>query len=417
VALTGAALALPGIAGKASAAAPSAKIDLEGGFFYYDEGDGRVQVRTLQQGLVAPLGDDFDITLNAVRDAISGASPVYNVPELSCPGGLVLQPRSTGAQTLTGASGGGASPLPPLPGGMPYAGSGCRTTRVHQVISPTAFDDLRGAVDLKVNHYHGDTVLGVGVGASRESDYTSNYLTLDLRRELDDRLTTLALGFGIADDEVSPVDEPGFGGDKTTTQAFVGVTRVLDRSSQLQVNLTRTSNRGYLTDPYKEVYVLFPNETVPEARPDERQQWNLLGRYVRYFSSLGSALHFDYRYTWDDWGIEAHTVEGSWVQKLGDGWQLTPAVRYYGQRQADFYRDYFDTLPADGHFSSDYRLATFGAMSYRLKLGKTLSDAARLDLGIEYYDRRVGYALHDTTNSDAADYRYLTLSVGWKLSF
>ncbi len=399
------------------AATPVTKVELEGGLFYYDEGPDRVRVATVQQQGVAPVGDDFDVKLNAVYDSISGASPIYNVPTLECPGGTVIQPATGGTETVSGASGGSTSPLPRPRGGIPYTQAGCQPISVEQVISPIPFDDRRVAVDLKANHYRGDTTIGLGLGISDEEDYRSNYVTLDLRQDLNQKLTTLALGFSLAEDKVMPVNEPGFTGDKQTLQTLVGLTQVLDKYSLAQVNLSYTDGQGYLTDPYKDVFVLDSNSVLPEQRPDERHQWNLLGRYIRFFPGPDGALHLDYRYSQDDWGLSANTLETSWIQTLGAGWQSTLGVRYYSQGQADFYQDYFDSLPTNGRYSSDYRLATFGALGYRLRLSKSLSESIRIDAGVEYYDRRVGLALTGTDNGDFADYDFVTFNVGWKLSF
>ena len=62
-------------------------------------------------------------------------------------------------------------------------------------------------------------------------------------------------------------------------------------------------------------------------------------------------------------------------------------------------------------------LAAFGALGYRLRLSKQVTDSVRIDAGIEYYNRRVGLALNSTDNTDAADYDFLTFNLGWKVSF
>ena len=109
-ALTSAALALPGMTSQALAATPATQVELEGGLFYYDEGPDRVRVATVQQQALTPVGDDFDVKVNAVYDSISGASPIYNVPTLECPGGTVIQPNTSGTDTVSGASGASEAP-------------------------------------------------------------------------------------------------------------------------------------------------------------------------------------------------------------------------------------------------------------------------------------------------------------------
>ena len=39
-------------------------------------------------------------------------------------------------------------------------------------------------------------------------------------------------------------------------------------------------------------------------------------RYVGYVQPLDAALHADYRFFHDDWGIDAHTLKLSWYQPL-----------------------------------------------------------------------------------------------------
>ena len=42
-------------------------------------------------------------------------------------------------------------------------------------------------------------------------------------------------------------------------------------------------------------------------------------------------------------------------------------MRYASQSQAEFYGPYFVAARSDGHYSSDYRLSPFGAISWRLR--------------------------------------------------
>ncbi len=133
---------------------------------------------------------------------------------------------------------------------------------------------------------------------------------------------------------------------------------------------------GYLSDPYKLVFFV-GDGTHPDVRPQEKFQYAWLTRYVRHFEQLNSAaLHADYRFYADDWGINAHTFELNWNQPLGDGWQIVPRFRYYSQDQADFYQPYFNANQLVGgsqqanFYSSDYRLAGFGTLTGGIKMVK-----------------------------------------------
>jgi hypothetical protein len=381
-ALTGAALALPGLSDPASAATP-AETQFNAGYYYYDEGGRRMTVKTFQQNLTVRLGDAFDMTFGGVRDAISGASPIFNLPRYDCAG----------------------------PNG------GCRVAGVRQVLFTRGFEDVRDEGNLKLNYYWGDTTIGLGGGASNENDYASDFVSLDVRQEFNDKLTTLAFGWSLASDEVTPANMKGFYADKTVHQFLLGVTQVLDKNTYVQANVAYSWGRGYLTDPYKAVYVADLDRVLQESRPGDRHQWNGLIRLVHYFPGLRSALHFDYRYTVDTWGMDAHTFEASWNQSLGSGWAVTPTFRYYSQDSVDFYGDYFASLPDSGHYSSDYRLAAFGAVSGGLRVSKTLFERLRIDAGFEYYDRQSDLALGSHRDNSFADYSYALYNVGFNLKF
>jgi hypothetical protein len=457
-ALTGAALALPGVAPEASAGVLT-DAQFNASYFYYDESGKRMTVKTFQQNLAVPLNDYFDVTFNGVRDAISGASPIYSRPEIECANAApapvkararmqIAAPKAAEAvkamDTVSGASGvpqpppiprpsiptpPSATPSPGVtpPTATPKPGSGaglggvqqqdCRVAGITQVLSRGGFQDVRDEGGLRLNFYHGDTTLGIGGGVSRETDYASDFVSVDLRQDINDKMTTLAFGWSLASDEYSPVTMKGFTGDKKTHQFLLGATQILDKNTFVQANFAYTYGHGYLTDPYKYIYVRETNSVVQERRPDERHQWNWLLRYVHYFPEIQSSLHLDYRFTLDNWGLDAHTFEAAWVQPLGDGWEVTPGFRYYSQNALNFYRSYFDALPANGHYSSDYRVAGFGAVSGGVRLSKAMFNRFRIDAGVEFYEREADLKLGDNRDSGFADYGFVMYSLGMNLTF
>ena len=76
---------------------------------------------------------------------------------------------------------------------------------------------------------------------------------------------------------------------------------------------------------------------LPERRPDLRNQGNLDLRLAQYVAATDAALHLNYRYFQDDSIPRAHAGRAQWAQPLGNGWTVTPRVRYYSQDAASFY--------------------------------------------------------------------------------
>ncbi len=202
-----------------------------------------------------------------------------------------------------------------------------------------------------------------------------------------------------------------------------------------------------------------------EQRPNIRNQVALNAKYIHYINPFNAALHLGYRLSVDDWGVNTNTFDASWVQPIGSGWTLTPRIRYYSQDSASFYRPYLfsqqtylrnevdnlgrqiwtnpsnptiqyfgnslDSLvdqngnPVDGfqvnaqpkttsfdagklpdNFSSDHRLAGFGALSGGVVLSKMLGKGVALEAGFEYYTRASSMQIGNGGNNSFADFDY-----------
>jgi hypothetical protein len=192
---------------------------------------------------------------------------------------------------------------------------------------------------------------------------------------------------------------------------------------------------GYLTDPYKMVMnedsAGNPTGVFHEERPGEKFQWAWLNQYVRHFGQLNdAALHVDYRYGLDSWGSHSHTIEASWHQPIVDDWHIIPKFRYYSQDKADFYQPIFNDTPNNNYtglasrtyYSSDYRLAGFGALSGGIKLSKELTHlkglhSAKFQTGIEYYRHESGLQLGGNTQGSFADFNYYLVTASFNLKF
>ena len=203
-----------------------------------------------------------------------------------------------------------------------------------------------------------------------------------------------------------------------------------------------------MANPYKAVSVVFidPNQqadappggfqgvlrSLLEQRPDVRNQWNLGGRYVQYINALDVALHFDYRFSADDWGIQAHTFEADWVQPMGDGWTVTPRVRYYSQEAADFYTPWlisreayndnarvntlgYDPKKLPANFSSDQRLSGFGALSGGVTVTKRFAKGLSLETGFEYYTHQGSFKIGGGGEGAYADFDYWVANAALKV--
>lgn len=210
-----------------------------------------------------------------------------------------------------------------------------------------------------------------------------------------------------------------------------------------------------------------------EQRPNIRNQVAFNAKYIQYVSAFDAALHLGYRLSTDDWGINTHTFDANWVQPIGGGWTLTPRIRYYSQDAASFYKPYlfsqqnyrknemdslgrqiwidaknpnvhyfrdanfnlidqagnpvnealldvqpkttlFDAGKLPDNFSSDHRLAGFGALSGGVMLNKMIMKGVALEAGFEYYTRASAMQIGSSGSNSFADFDYYVANAALK---
>lgn len=333
-----AALALPGIAMGATVL-DAGDIPVVYRHLSYEE-DNLMEVDADYINLGIPIGSKNDLLVSLEYETMSGASPIFYTPG---PGDEIIE-----------------------------------------VTSGASITDERTAASFNFRRFTDNGMFSITPAGSDENDYESYSVTTEYQWDRNNNNTTYSIGAGYADDTVSATGQD-LDEDKESKSLFAGVTQVLDAHSLLQLNLSLAEETGYLSDPYK--LVLVDTTIVSDNRPRLREQTAFLMRYIKYIEE-GASLHLAYRYYDDDWGIEAHTLETTWNQELSDNWLFSSNLRYYQQEKADFYAPFFAATRADGIYSSDFRLASYGSVLVGFKLEKTFSSNTSLDVSIEYYTRR-----------------------------
>lgn len=392
-----AALALTGFMQDANAGRVEETYNGDFQYGHYSESGNRMNVDVFETAISTPVGKIMTFSASAVRDVISGASPLTN--KKNAQGNIY--------QVISGASANAKT-------------SSCGSSICEQ----------RDAVNSELTYFFDEASLNLGGGFSQERDYTSRFVSSNLSWDFNKKLTTLNLGASVAFDVIEPSNfnaDCGINCHKTSQQYLIGLSQILDKNSLLQLNMTVNYSEGYLSDPYKTVWFyddLTVSDIQNDKRPKSKMQFAWLAQYVRHFENLNNAaLHADYRFTTDDWGINSHTTELSWHQPIGDGFQLIPRFRYYSQDNADFYAPVFSGNGQNyDAYSSDYRLAGFGAISGGLKIAKTFTEIKsieqlKLQAGVEYYNHSASYQLGNNNYGNFADFSYYLVNASINLKF
>ncbi len=461
-ALTVAALALPGLMMPDTGQAEGQDTTFQYG--HYQEGKrdlggvasdfNPIEVESIFGKTHLKISDRIKLAFDYLQDTWSGATPVTTAPlafggnhAKSVSGASPLL--NPGVATLDAAY--KPVTLDPVTGAQQQA-----SQLVHTLAMASPETRKQGNVNL--SYAWNEAEVQGGAGVSSENDYLSVFGNVGGRLDFNQKLTSLSGNLSytssetkaLLDHDATPYIYETSGGLKTynathsTSQleisgplnnktlhaqredwgSTLGLTQVLNKSALVEFSAGYTRSTGYLANPYKTVTTVFvdpakaPNNdgvysgdirALMEKRPDQRNQLLTGLRYVQHIDALNSALHLDYRFFHDDWGINAHTFEADWVQPISNDWVVTPRIRYYSQSQADFYQPYlvskqatpgkFQSIDSDGNavvtqlntaqlpdnYSSDQRLSGFGALSGGLTLSKKFAKGVSFEIGAEYY--------------------------------
>jgi hypothetical protein len=348
----------------------------------YREAGGRIAVQTQSAQAEQDFGPDTRITVEGTIDAIAGATPNG-------------QPAPAGTDQVV-------------------------LVQMH---------DRRKAWNANFARQLPRVNLSLGVASSRESDYVSTGWSLNTVTDFNQKNTTLLAGVAGTDDDVKVFYQPQYV-KKRGNDLILGATQLLDPRTSVSFNVSWSRATGYLADPYKLVQKniqvlpgIFLRSTFAENRPTERDKVTALFAVNRAFPELNGAIDASYRFYHDTFGTNAHTLDLSWLQRLGGRFILTPHLRFYDQGAADFYYYRLDNtaiIPVGGppnpqgpFYSSDYRLSALRTFTYGLKAVCTVTDRLQLDAALERYDMRG----RDGVTSQSAYPRATIVTGGVKFSW
>jgi len=337
-----------------------------------DGSPDRYRIKSHQFSFKRDVNEQFTLTVEGIHESMSGSSPWFVFPDPE------------------------RGPL--------------------QVMSGATISETRDKLKLALARSKGNITHSGQAGYSTENDYEATFAAYTGEYRQKNNHTTLQWGLSYSDDELSPTDAVLWGrvehAERDATSASFGLTRIINRNALIQSGIQVTSQDGFLSDPYKEFWL--NGKIVFDQRPDSRTAFSWSTRFRQYFVGSNAALHADYRFYDDDWGVTAHTLDLAWVQPFGDQFELAPSIRYHSQRAADFYVPAITDGTRPDYWSSDYRLATFGAMRYRLS-ATWRAEIWSVALNADLYNSKESLALSGPHFDTPALLDYWRVSLGWQI--
>ena len=273
------------------------------------------------------------------------------------------------------------------------------------IMSGASIQDNRVEVGVTTRYFWADGNAGFAISHSDEDDYEALSLAFDASWNTADDARTWTTSFSSSSDTVNPTQGviPVFIEEEEldTQSGYFGVSQILSRTAVARVGINYTLSAGYLTDPYK----------LRDQRPDRHERVALSAGYRRFLIDADASLQIDYRYYADSWGTDSHTLELGWAQNFPQS-LLTPYLRYYSQREADFFSVIADF--GQPYFADDYRLSSYGAVTVGARWAVTLGDWV-LELEAERYMTDASWGLYDGDAAPAlVDFWRGTVGIVWR---
>jgi len=269
------------------------------------------------------------------------------------------------------------------------------------VTSGATIDEERTQGSFSATHYFSEGTLGLMLASSSENDYESLAFGMNGTLELSNKSTTLQGSWSMSNDTINPSDpeisvvrQEATDAKKRSLSIYEGVTQVINRRIVVQGGVGYTRHSGYLSDPYK----------FEDRRPSTRDQVTANISYRQYlYAGRAAALHLDYVWYTDNWGIRSQSLTTKWVQSWQlwsmTTFQLAPMWRYYRQTEASFYR--LEQDPPDNEFSSsDARLSSYGATSLGVEAELKI-DMISLTASYENYMSSTDLGILQKSNDEA----------------
>ena len=202
--------------------------------------------------------------------------------------------------------------------------------------------------------------------------------------------------------------------------------QILTQKMQFSLISELTYQQGWLANPLQRVYFADRDnfyignpasinhytdksntDTFQLADDIERLPHNRLkiplGLRWHYYVNENLVVKTYYRYYFDDWGLQSHTLELELPIKIGEYFTFYPNYRYYNQTAAKYFAPYETHLSTETYYTSDYDLSAFSAR--QIGLGIKYKDITtrihfykfgikNISLNYNYYRRTNGMFAH-----------------------
>ena len=275
------------------------------------------------------------------------------------------------------------------------------------ISTASPYEEERTEMSLGLDYLHADTLMSLSFTNSDEDDYTADTINFGVSQEIFGGLTTVSMGYGRGSDEILRNGDPLFEEEADRRNYRLGISQIVTRDLIVGLSYEAIADEGFLNNPYRSVRYLDSGSAAgfsyqPEVYPNTRSS-NAMAVRSKYFLDYRAAVHGEYRFFTDSWGIDAHTAEIGYTHPYRQAWVFDVGYRFHTQTAADFYSDLFPYVDAQNFLARDKELSTFS--SHTLRLGASYNF---LDDGWQFMESGSVNLYYDHIFYDYDDFRDVT---------
>jgi hypothetical protein len=257
------------------------------------------------------------------------------------------------------------------------------TDAIDNIVSSPSLVDYRSYLSVGYEKNIGNTGLkaGLNLGMSIESDYLSFPVKISLDFIEPSQARSYKLGINMYFDDLrwGRLNFGLFSPKRLVYPAELRLTQwhdnylrqtydfnftfeqVINKRSSLALLVMASIQNGLLSTPFHRVY--FQNEELRvENLPSSRFKLPV-GLKWNYFLGNSSIIKMDVNVFWDNFGINAQSLEFELAHYLTRTLNIKPHIKIYRQSGSDFFKPFGEHNPSDEFYTSDFDLSNFNAMS------------------------------------------------------
>lgn len=236
------------------------------------------------------------------------------------------------------------------------------------VTTASPYTEERTEYSVSMDYLRDKVTISTAFTQSDENDFSAQSFHFGISQEIFGGLTTVSLGYSRGSDVVGKLGDPTFAKNADRENYRLSISQVLTKNLLMELGFEAVTDEGFLNNPYRQVRYINPANVVrgydyeEEIYPNTRTTTSVALR-AKYYLPYRAALHGEYRFFNDTWGIQANTFELGYTHPFRKNWIFDFNVRSYSQTSADFYNDLFPFQGAQNFLARDKELSTFSSFT------------------------------------------------------